>query len=643
MSRPWSLSVFAIILALMLTGLGIRKANLYGDVDEYALTTIALVNHGTPDIRPEDIVVGRRLMPQFSEAFDSIEQGINGKSKIPKNGFYLGRDGRTYAIHFFAYSALATIPYKLLEFIGIYPLKCFQFVNLGLVFILGLILFRLYGSAERAMLGVTLFMLCGGLLYWNWSSPECMTAAALLGGLVLFMSGAPLAGSMLAGLSTMQNPSAVFFFVFAPLLHLALQYRASENMMSALRRAATPPFLIAVGLGLAVSALAPLFNYIVFDVPNIIAILATDFHLISLDRLNSFFFDLNQGMIVGLPGVLLALIFLGWRNLGDMPLSGPGWVNVIFLGGCVSMTIALAVPALAVTNWNSGASGMMRYAFWAGMPLLFVLLWRLRYTSRWPTKLIAWVVLFQLAAMICGRNYSYLQFSPQAKWVMTHFPAWYNPEIEIFTERSLSAEGTLDTSRTLAFGDDSRPHKTLYFLGNFEADIQLCGQGRRLSSDNLVTIASQSWRYINGPVLCSESDVLGKNIPINFGFDQFINGEIINMVSGWSIVEQGGGKWNGVWSDGHISKIKIHLDSHKSLSRIAIVGHYYGSTRRTRVNINGEDYGWRKLEENPLIDLKYPLGIQITIELNHEAAYQAPNEPPNSRRISFFLNRVALQ
>ena len=52
---------------------------------------------------------------------------------------------------------------------------------------------------------------------------------------------------------------------------------------------------------------------------------------------------------------------------------------------------------------------------------------------------------------------------------------------------------------------------------------------------------------------------------------------------------------------------------------------------------------WRKLDENPLIDLKYPLGIQITIELNHEAAYHAPNEPPNSRRISFFLNRIALQ
>ena len=70
---------------------------------------------------------------------------------------------------------LAAIPFKLLQLAGLPPYKCFQIVNLGFIFILGLALFRLFGCARRAMFGVGLFMLCGGVLYWNWCSPEAST------------------------------------------------------------------------------------------------------------------------------------------------------------------------------------------------------------------------------------------------------------------------------------------------------------------------------------------------------------------------------------------------------------------------------------------------------------------------------------
>jgi hypothetical protein len=60
-------------------------------------------------------------------------------------------------------------------------------------------------------------MASGGILYGNWCSPEMVTAAALLAGMILFVRGHPLAGGLLAGVAAMQNPSLAFFSLFAPL------------------------------------------------------------------------------------------------------------------------------------------------------------------------------------------------------------------------------------------------------------------------------------------------------------------------------------------------------------------------------------------------------------------------------------------
>lgn len=495
---------FAFLLALLLGALLIStEAQHRGDAVEYSLVTVALATHGTPDVRPSDITLARSLAPALQGVYDLVEPGLrqNGKDLYP--AFAIGKDGKAYSIHFFGYSLLAAPPFKLLHALGLPPFKAYQIINLGMVFVLGLSLFRLFGSAPRALLGVLLFMLCGGWHYGGWGSPECLSAAALLAALILYCDDAPIAGGVLAGLAALQNPTIVFFFAYAPLLRAGLHYRADAGWRVSLRAMLQRRYLLGLAIGVLLALLPVLWNLYQFGVPSIIAQRASDPALISLIRLHSFYFDLNQGMIMGIPGVMAMLLLWGWRKLA----TGQIVHQALLLLSCVLFTMALAIPAMAIHNWNSDAAGVMRYAFWASMPFLFALFWRLRTLPRWPVALLFGVVLVQAVCTAEAKRYNYVELSPLCKWIMQRAPGLVNPEPEIFVERSGHLETYLQQELIYTFNFGGRAIKTLYNPANTKVDEQLCGTGNRLASDNHYHDTDRQWRYINGPVRCQNSAV----------------------------------------------------------------------------------------------------------------------------------------
>ena len=172
-----------------------------GDANEYLVTTIALVNHGSPDIRLDDVAQARALVPDMSAPYDLLEAGLRHPEQPLYAAYYRGNRGQVYAVHFFGYAALAAVPFKLLQAAGLSPLRCYQLVNLALMLALGGALWRVYRDSARALFGMVMFLLCGGALYWDWSSPECVSAAALLAALLLYADGAPLRAGLLAGLA----------------------------------------------------------------------------------------------------------------------------------------------------------------------------------------------------------------------------------------------------------------------------------------------------------------------------------------------------------------------------------------------------------------------------------------------------------
>jgi hypothetical protein len=624
---------FPLVLALLLALAMIARPPVYnGDVVEYAVDTVALATHGSADIRPADIARAKELLPSLAEPYDLLAADMQaGRDKVYP-AFVRGREGKVYSIHFFGYSALAAIPYKVLDALHRSPLRAFQVVNLAALFVLGLALRRFFGSDLKALGGVGLFMLCGGALYANWTSPECVSAALLLAGLLLSWSGAPAWGAFAAGVAGQQNPTILFFFGFAPLLVVLKHYRAGESIGAGVRAVLTRGNLAGLALGAAVFALPPLFNLYQWGVPNIIAKLFSDPGLVGVVRLESFYFDLNQGMILAIPAVAVALLAWGWGR--GRQARG----DVLVLGACALFTLALAAPALAVLNWNSGAAGVMRYGFWAAMPLVFALLARLAGHARWPAALVLPLAVAQAAAMLHAASYGYVEFSPLARMLLERAPGLYHPEPEIFAERNGHNDDYIQPDRVYVHTVEGRAVKTLVNAANPRANLLLCGSGAILSPDNRYVDSARGWRYIDGPARCIRDGTPNRS----FIAEQFTTGVGISLASGWSALERNGGSWDGVWSDGARSRLVL-ATAGLNAQTLALAGQYLDGNRRTRVIVNGQDLGWHRLDQEGPMTL--PASVRqaetLVVELEHEEARSPGQADP--RKLAFFLHQVDLR
>lgn len=620
---------FPLLMALCMAVLVAKWGPAYrGDLVEYTLDTVAIASHGTPDIRLEDIARTKALLGEaYRYPFDELERGMRAGEQDLYAAFARGKDGDVYPVHFFGYSLLAAAPFKVFDTLGLAPFKAFLVVNLAAVFVLGLALRHFLGCETRAWAGLGLFMLCGGALYWQWTSPECLSAALLLAGLLYFAGDAPLRGAVLAGLASWQNPTILFFFGFAPLLKLCLDWRAG-GLVANLRALLTRRTMVGLAAGMAVFAIPVLFNLYEYGVPNIIARKFSDPSLVGAARLFSFFFDLNQGMAIGLPGLLAAVLLWG---------AATGARARRVLAAAVLFLLALAVPALAVLNWNSDAAGMMRYAFWSSMPLLFVLLAVLR-GRRWPPALIAGVAALQALAMVHADSYPYTTFSPLANRVMAHAPGLYHPEPEIFAERAGNHDNYISPDQVYTYRMHGALVKTLVNAANPGADALVCGAGAVIAPGNALHDSTRGWRYIDGPVAC----VAGELVQRSFQFDDFRNRRQVELAAGWSALEANGPGWNGAWSDGPHSRVVLQAGALR-VQQILISGSYLQNQGRTRVRVNGVDLGWHQLDrEGPLaLPPAASDGPQLVIELEHES----PRSPGASdpRQLAFFLREINLR
>ena len=488
---------YRLALLALLCWLGGDSALQNGDIAEYTTTTAAIANHGTPDIRPADLREVQRRLPFAAAVFAGLEQDFASAARPLALPFVRGSDGRVYAVHFYAYSALAAVPYRLLPALGLEPFKCYQVVNLGFVLLLGLSLPRLFGGDHlKAACALALALVAGAWLYLRWTSPEVMSAAALLAALALFCTGAPLRAGLLVAAGALQNPSIALALGCLPLLRLAIAYRPAMPWRALLadavggRRGAA-----GLALGAALSLVAPLWNWRQFGVPSVIGSIYTRAEFVSLVRLHSLFFDLSQGMLVGIPALAALLLVWAWRRQPGVPEGRR------LLAACALTTVLLTLPALPVINWNSGAQGMMRYTVWAAMPLLFALLWQLRARRGWLAP-VAVTLALQMLTMRTLERYTYVEFSPLARRVLEHAPAWYNPEPEIFAERSKHSDDYFDPPAVYTFRYHGRVTKTLYHAATPASVRALCGPDAVPAPSNDYVDTTRGWRYINGPVRC---------------------------------------------------------------------------------------------------------------------------------------------
>jgi hypothetical protein len=590
-----------------------------GDWAEYAGMTRGLLAHGTPDVRETDLAWACRAGGLPDNTF-----------KLGPPGFEPARNGSFYSIHFWFYSLLAAPWVAILAALGASPLLGFGLLNA--LCLAGAVTYAAERRSPTSSTLATLAVLsCGGSFYVGWLGPETLTASALLVACIAAARGALGIGTLAGGVAATQNPSAVVVVPFVWSAWLLLRRRPDAKILSLSRQTA-----IAVGVGVLLLALPYAFFRLRFGVFSLIGTRYVDFHEIGVRRLLSLVFDLNQGMAVGFPGLLLAAailtIFALRTTAGRERWKAAG--TAVFTAACF---MGLALPTLAQRNWNADGVVVIRYAYWVAMPLL-ALVFTLLPTVTKGARGLAIGGLFSAQALsllvhgVFGQRASYIEHGWLARWVLLHAPTKYNPVPEIFWERTLHSEDPLTDATFAAYPGRGYATKVLAHW-SLPISCDWYGEpGLFLTSQHVVD-AGSGFRYLNAPFSCAKSTT-----PQVFRANT--RSSALTLERGWSSPES-----TGVWTDAAQSSLSIVLPAGFQARTLRFHGHYYKSTFDSWVTVNGHALGRHALSDAALA--LPPLGAErtLTVTLFHleTRSPRAMHESDDPRLLAYFLTAIGVE
>lgn len=431
----------------------LRQPEWRGDSREYLAYARAFAAHLSPAIRQEDVEWTTRVLRESDPTFESLLAGGSGrlgKGLVIGNYMFIRMErGHFYSYHFWLYSAFIAPFLLLTSSLGVSALTAFALANLTFVVLaLSYLAFVWVASAFAKQTLAALFMLTGTTFYVWWPHPEVFTACALLVASMAISDRHWVLAMFVTALAATQNPPLIIFLGVLAVGHAAQPGLVRGAGHSVRFRLDGSVRVLGVTLAAFTIALLPLaFFYSTLGVLNpISAAGAADVSFMSWSRMFSLYFDLNQGMIVAIPGVFLGVAILGTLGVARLLRRGPGalssWRPLV---AGVTISVITSVATLSAENWNSGQSVFMRYAYWLSVPLTVGFVSSLEALPRgWRTLLgivaIASQVGIVMSYGIWGKHADYLALKPAAAYVMKRYPRLYNPVPEIFVERTLHRE-----------------------------------------------------------------------------------------------------------------------------------------------------------------------------------------------------------
>lgn len=437
--RPISRWTFFLLLAIACI-YQLKKYNPYptGDALEYSLVTEALYQHHSPDIESSDVLnfkastIKNRGWEElgkhewYNVFQDSIHAFKNGSDALLKKDFHgiSGNEKRNvYSIHFISYSVLA-LPFRMLfEKIEVEPLKAFIALNFSLLLIVVFYLLFFYHTEDKFRIPLSILFICSPFSWYiSWVHADYFIASLAFLSILLFADKRHYLSILVMALAATQNQTFVLICIAMSILYLI---RNNYQIKSFL-------YLIVPGI---ICILHPIYNKILFDEWSLITFFKyTDIRNISLLRYFSFFFDLNQGMMIGFPvSMALAAIFYfqNKKKISDL-LGAESFVLVVVL-----LSI---IPCLSFNAWNLGQAVINRYAIWfGGLLFAYVIIHHQKF------NLIIWSLLFlqmSYVGFIIKKKGFFIpewdneEIKPHVAWIWKKAPWLYNPDPKIFYERT---------------------------------------------------------------------------------------------------------------------------------------------------------------------------------------------------------------
>jgi hypothetical protein len=394
-----------------------------GDGWEYLVVLEAFDRHASPDVRPDDLAAlferidSWRLaapQPPGTGALRSVSDLYAGE--LPHR-FVTAADGRSHAVHFWMYSLFA-YPAKLaLRATGGQEFNALAVTNAWMFALaLGVVLFLGQGPPARRIALALVLVATPVAWYVTFTGVEVFCWALVTMALVCLDRGHYAGSAVTAALAATQNPPLALLVAVPIALAVAQRHWPSAALAA---------------LGGSVAAWPAMYYGLHAGTPGFMARMNSDLGLISWSRTASLLFDLNAGLLAYVPVLLAAALVTPVR------LAAQRNLQATLLG------LALAGMMLAVQvqmNWNSDGRGLQRYLVW----MLPILSWLVFHA--WAGRARTWIVTASVvtsgAVLLVDPPgpANWLEHRALARWVMRHAPELYNPEFEVFVERSAHAE-----------------------------------------------------------------------------------------------------------------------------------------------------------------------------------------------------------
>ncbi|NRT37503.1 hypothetical protein BJV38_005598 [Clostridium beijerinckii] len=442
-------NITKIILILFSTVLLIAmcfiiKPDMYGDGQEYMLMTEAFENHFSPDVSINDI---NTATINYNFKFD-----LNREDKQYPFGFFISNEGKNYSYHFFLYS-LFVMPIKvILGILNINQLRCFQIFN-AIIYIFALwYIYIKIKICEKDKFFIIMQLICNPVLYYLvWTHAEVFTYSLVCISLALYVNKEYEKAIFIVSIAAMQNQPIIFLGGLYCLDYFLKVYIGNKEIYA-------KKFLYQIirkGICFIPFFIPFLFYYINYGTFSLIVSSGYVKANGIANKINSLFFDLNQGILPFMPMLIIMffiILVFGLLKKKLEVLLYIGTILMIMLGCSLQM------------NWNPGESGIMRYNVWITPILIyFVIIYKdsfikIRFKKTFE-KLIITSIFITTMIIICTGTFKYkykhIEFNPLSKMVMNVFPSIYNPQEEIFAERALGMETDYYNKLPVIYSDES--------------------------------------------------------------------------------------------------------------------------------------------------------------------------------------------
>lgn len=439
-----SFSVFVVFFIVV----GIKKFDFYieGDGLEYVMMTESFFRHGSPELRIADAVSFKNhWKPQEWDKmykkgiFESTYLNpVNYQLKNPLEnfgGYFLSNDNTFYCYHFWGYSFFA-VPFRYItHWLSVNPLYTFLYTNLFflLIFFSVIWFFSSFDFYHKLFFS---FMVTIPSSYWyiSWEHAEVYMLSLAATSLILFHQNKYKLSFLLMALCAWQNQT----FILLPAT--ALLFLLIKNTKNFFKISFTYGPFVLFGL------IPSLFYYVHFGHISLIPFSGhLEPRMATLNRFLGFFYDLNQGMVLAAPAILLLLPVATLKRLYAFFGSRCGLdYSMLFVFSVLGMTWVF----IQMKNWSPGESVAHRYTTWT-LPVIawFVLLFAKHVMSSVWFKIFGILsVVFNVMMIILHRDYDKYDWSgermmPLANFVFFKYPQLYNPDPVIFSMRSIQNYG----------------------------------------------------------------------------------------------------------------------------------------------------------------------------------------------------------